>query len=235
MINAMVLAGLVDRVFRRTSAVRRLFDNKYLMMDWWIEKLPLKNHKRLRIATLAIGAVAVVGFLLYLSSVIAKMLQPWIDNWLSRHSGLGYVGLFAITLLANSSIVVALPSPAIPLASAMSVQDGLPLVVLIFSLGAIIGESETYFLGLIDKKPERFLTTRLSNQLRKQLARKGIRGFLFRNLSLTTLAISPLPPFDAISHFAGGVGYPLWEYFVFCLIGRIIKYSVLISSFRIWD
>lgn len=235
MINAMIMAQLVGAVSKRTNAFRRLFDSKLLMMDYWVERTPLKKHKKLRIATLAIGAVVIIILLLYISSVIAKLLQPWINNWLSRHSGLGYVGLFTITLMANSSIIVALPSPAIPLASAMSVQDGLPLVVLIFSLGATIGELETYFLGMLDKKPERFLTTRLSNKLKGYLSRKGVRGFLYRNLSLTALAISPVPPFDAISHFAGGVGYPLWEYFVFCLIGRIIKYSVLISSFRIWD
>lgn len=176
------------------------------------------------ILILALGAVG--------SYFLTGKIEPHF-TWLKQFKALGIIGVFLIALISNAFVIVALPPVGIPIAIVAASQNGLFPVTIAYSLGAVIGESVSYFvgLGIWGRKKTVIRSNYFARRVEILLAKDGKRGFVLRNIALVFLSASPFPPFDIIGILAGAVRYPFWQFSVSCFLGRIIKYGILFSGY----
>ncbi len=125
---------------------------------------------------------------------------------------LGYPGLFLISFFANSTIVF--PLPGVLVTSAMGTVYHPFWVGLVAALGAALGEVSGYLAGAAGKLvvEERDWYDRIQSAMQK----KG--GWI-----IFLLAFIPNPLFDLAGIAAGALRIPLWRFFSFCFLGKLLK------------
>lgn len=132
-----------------------------------------------------------------------------------------YFGVFAIGFL--SSFLIFLPTPAFIVVFILAGPEfGFnPLLLGIAGgLGAAVGELIGYFLGYGSEEV-------LLKKYEKQL--KGIEAAFQKHgasLIIFIFAATPLP-FDIVGIFCGVVKYPVKNFFLPLLLGKILKYVVI--------
>ena len=102
-------------------------------------------------------------------------------------------------------------------------------VAAVYAVGATLGESVSYFLGAAGKKIAKIDAH--SQRADRWFKRGGKRRFWKRNGAMVLFALTPIPPFDLIGILAGALRYPFWEFVTFCLVGRVVKYTIILSIF----
>ncbi len=124
----------------------------------------------------------------------------------------GYPGIFLICVLANATLL--LPAPGIAFVFAMGSLFNPLLLALVAGAGSTVGELSGYLAGFSGQKVAE----------RLQLYRR-IHGWTDRYgpLTILVLAVIPNPFFDLAGMAAGALKMPLWQFLVWCLIGKIIK------------
>lgn len=177
----------------------------------------MNNEFRLGLLEMAaIAAFSLVVF--YFSPLLAARLGPW-----------NYAGAFLIALLSSATVFL----PAGPLQLAIiGMARGLDPVLLGITagVGSGIGEMTGYGLG------------RGSQHLMRAWERSGNRlarlqlGLLrhYRGPAIFVLAAVPNPFFDFAGIWAGLVGMRWWEFLVWCVGGRVVRFVVL-AYFGIWS
>lgn len=131
---------------------------------------------------------------------------------LRRLASLGYLGVFAISVISNATVVFPVPGIAVVFAGG-GVLNPL-LVALIAGVGEPIGELSGYLAGFagsaVVEDRERF---------------EKIRAFMERRGFLTLLALSafPNPLFDLAGITAGMMRVPVSRFLLACWIGKTIK------------
>lgn len=164
----------------------------------WINK---KNFSKLGFLFLSI-AISVV---ILLNKGIFSNLQ-----------GYGYLGIFLLSLLGNSTVII--PAPVILTAL---VGGGLynPYAVgLTTAAGAAIGELTGYMAGVGG-----------TAFVKEGKAYRKIKGWMEKNgfLTLFVLAVIPNPLFDAAGISAGVMNYPVKRFLVATFLGKSIKFIVV--------
>ena len=155
--------------------------------------------KILRILILA----GVIGF-----SILLFLLRDKIKNL----EALGYPGIFLISLLSSATII--LPVPGIAFTGAMGMLFN-PFWVAIFAgLGSALGEFSGYLAGFSGQ-----------NVVEKSKWSDRINGWMkkYGDITILILAIIPNPLFDMAGISAGILKMPVWRFFLWTLIGKIIK------------
>lgn len=164
-------------------------------------------------------------FLVFLSIIGTVILIEKGEPYLSGCGELGYLGVFLTAFLVNAMII--LPAPflvfALSLAVEVAVQTNFWAVVLVYAFGATLGEGFGYLLGLsggkMIKKKE---SHRLFQKAKELLKKHG-------DLAVFGLSFQPILPFDFLGIMAGVMRYPWRRFLVFCFLGRIPKYALLIG------
>lgn len=161
-----------------------------------------------------------IGILLFILILVAVIICFWQElKFLERYS---YAGAFIICLLGNSTIIF--PVPALAFAFALGGVVKYPLLLgLAVGLGSAIGELSAYIAGRAGRNafllnpPPRF------HYLEDWMRRRG---------GLLILVFSALPavPFDILGLGAGALGYPMWRFFLLCLIGKMIKGMIVVLA-----
>lgn len=150
-------------------------------------------------------------------SVVIFLMRDKIGNV----SDVGYLGLFLLCFLANSTVL--LPAPSLMIAASCSLIMNPFLVALSAALGSTLGEFVGYVFGTITKdlspKFQRLLD-KLTNKVRNQ------------TVVVFILALLPLPLFDIVGIYSGGTKMNLIKFSVACFIGKFIK---LLVYTRIYD
>ncbi len=160
---------------------------------------------------LGIGIVVLVTlFSFYLA------LNP---HWVERLGRWGYVGAFAITLVASATVF--LPAPGIWVVVAMSPGFNPVLLGLAAGLGSAVGELSGYVAGasgrnLVPKEQAAHLE-RFTNLTKKY----GAWGIF-------ALAAIPLPVFDIVGIVAGALRVPIFFFLLAAAAGKSIQYILLI-------
>lgn len=193
--------------------------------------------------------------MIVLSGFFGKLIGPHLRGW----EELGYIGVFLGALLGNATIVFPVPFLAFigPLAMGLVDQTGYLPVVLTYAAGATLGESTSYILGRAgrkilgnnakntDKNNNSFSLIRrvweVQYGLKDDIERVGLTGKIEQwlrkcgGLIIFALAFQPIFPFDIAGIVAGGAKYPYWKFLLFCFLGRIPKYWILlVSGFEVW-
>jgi len=140
----------------------------------------------------------------------------YFSDQLKRFENYGYAGVFLISVAGNATLV--LPAPFLVLVYAMGAVLNPLLVGLVAGLGGTLGELTGYVAGYSGR-------ALIENRERYD----QITGWLHRNGALTifVLALIPNPLFDIAGMAAGALKYPLWRFFLFCLMGKIIKTTLV--------
>ena len=153
-------------------------------------------------------------------SVVIFLMRDKIGNV----SDVGYLGLFLLCFLANSTVL--LPAPNLMIAASCSLIMNPFLVALSAALGSTLGEFVGYVFGTITKdlspKFQRLLD-KLTNKVRNQ------------TVVVFILALLPLPLFDIVGIYSGGTKMNLIKFSVACFIGKFIKLLVYTKIYDILE
>ncbi|MGI6374797.1 MAG: VTT domain-containing protein [Anaerolineae bacterium] len=131
---------------------------------------------------------------------------------LRRLASLGYLGVFAISVISNATVVLPVPGIAVVFAGG-GVLNPL-LVALIAGVGEPIGELSGYLAGFagsaVVEDREHF------EKIRVFMERRGF-------LTLLVLSAFPNPLFDLAGITAGMMRVPVSRFLLACWIGKTIK------------
>jgi membrane protein YqaA with SNARE-associated domain len=131
-----------------------------------------------------------------------------------------YLGVFLITLIANATVIIPIPYPAIIARVAMQ-SDNLALVIVAGALGSALGESVAFFVGRSGRGAVE--DTRFYRWVQHQM-RHPWRAFAV----LFGLAAPPNPLFDVAGLAAGALGLPYWMFFTAVLLGRMVRIGIFV-------
>lgn len=163
--------------------------------------------------------IALVVFIIGLSILIFIF-----RNKLENISNVGYLGLFALCLLANSTVL--LPAPSLMIAASCALIMNPVLVALVAAAGSTIGEYVGYAFGTISKDlSPKF--QRLLGRLNEKVHNDTVLVFL--------LAVLPLPLFDVVGIYSGGTKMNLIKFSLVCFLGKFIKMLVYTRMYDILE
>jgi membrane protein YqaA with SNARE-associated domain len=155
------------------------------------------------------------GLVIVLVLGISVLIWSFHDQF-AELAGVGYPGIFLVSLLGNATII--LPAPSLALVFAMG--SALPplFVGLAAGLGSALGELTGYAAGfggravIEDKKGY--------EQLAAWMQRRG-------GITIFVLSLIPNPLIDIAGIAAGTLRYPVWRFLLFCWLGKTIKTCVV--------
>lgn len=126
--------------------------------------------------------------------------------------GLGYPGIFLVSLLANATLI--LPVPGVLFTSAMGAVFNPFWVAVAAGTGAAIGELSGYLAGFSGQGIiER---TQWSDRFEQWMRKYG-------PVTILVLSFVPNPIFDVAGITAGILKMPLWQFLLFSWIGKVLK------------
>ena len=147
--------------------------------------------------------------------VLSSILIFLIGNQISEMKNIGYLGVFFLSLLSNSTVL--LPSPGLTVIISASQFLAPGPVAVVGAIGTSMGEFTGYYLGRsvsgISEKAKKwsdFLGQRIKNT----------------DLLIFLLALLPLPFFDVAGIYAGSRKMSPPRFFFWCFVGKLIKMLV---------
>jgi len=148
----------------------------------------------------------------------------FIQDKLKLLGDMGYLGVFLVSLAANATIVLPMPSLLImlPLATVLN-----PLYVgLVAAGGGALGEMTAYLAGYSG----RGIWHHNKNYLRAVAWLKKWGIWVVFVVSATPL------PIDVMGLAAGNLRFPAWKYLIGCIPGKVVKYvSLAYATAWGWD
>jgi len=134
----------------------------------------------------------------------------------------GYLGVFLISIITCSSIVV--PVPGWILVATLGAILNPVLVGVVSGIGGTIGEMTGYLLGYGGRlaMDNVALYTRMVRWMKK-----------WGSVTIFVLALLPNPLFDVAGAAAGLLRFPIWKFLLFGAAGRIPK-NILFAYIGLW-
>ena len=140
-------------------------------------------------------------------------------NQLDDLHGMGYVGVFALNVIASGTLFVPVPGLAAVIAAGAVLN---PIVVgFAGATGSSLGELTGFTVGAGIRDTAR-------PALMKSKGYPRIDGWFRRHgfATIFVLAVLPVPMFDAVSFAAGSAKYSLSRFIVACWTGKVVKFTV---------
>lgn len=131
----------------------------------------------------------------------------------------GYPGIFLISFLSNSTIIF--PLPGVLVTSAMGAVFNPFWVAITAGTGAALGELSGYLAGSAGK----FAVENKDWYEKIMKAMQKYGGWI-----ILVLAFIPNPLFDLAGIAAGVLHIPVWQFMLFCFLGKILKMLVFSYS-----
>lgn len=136
-------------------------------------------------------------------------------------AGLGYFGVFIVSLVSSATIV--LPTPGFLVILPLVIALNPVMVALAASTGGIFGEITGYMAGY---GGHGIMHTEVHRRAEGWMKRWG-------SLSVFLFAAIPLIPFDIAGVIAGALKYPLWKFLLIGWAGKSIKFIGVIYAFKL--
>jgi len=134
-------------------------------------------------------------------------------NIKENFKGYEYLGVFIISLVLNSTVIIPVSAMAI-IASLGPVLPPAFLVGVVGGIGAAIGEMTGYVAGRAGRE-----------LLAKNKIYMRVEGWVQRWGMMAVFVLSVFPfLFDIVGIIAGATRMPIWKFFIACLFGRMILY-----------
>ena len=129
----------------------------------------------------------------------------------SELENLGYLGAFLISLVANASIV--LPMPSLLLLFALGAAFNPILVGVLGGAGGTIGEISGYMAGRSGRVVSR--NDKWFTRAERWMSRWG-------TLTVFVFSLVPVLPFDVAGVAAGVVYFPIRRFLIACFLGKTL-------------
>jgi len=162
----------------------------------------MTKEQRLKIARI-LALVFVIGLtvILYINRDRVRELEAF-----------GYPGIFLVSPLANATLI--LPVPGVLFTSAMGAVFNPFWVAVAAGSGAALGELSGYLAGFSGQGiVER---TKWSDRVEGWMRKYG-------PITIIVLSFVPNPVFDIAGVTAGVLKMPLFQFILFCWIGKVLK------------
>lgn len=166
----------------------------------------------------------ILEILLVVVIITVSVLIFLFRNKIENISNVGYLGLFALCFLANSTVL--LPAPSLMIAASCALIMNPVLVAVMAAAGSTLGEYVGYAFGSVTKD----LSPKFQRLLDK-LTAKVHNGTIL----VFILAVLPLPLFDVVGIYSGGTKMKLWKFTLVCFLGKFIKMLVYTKVYDILD
>ncbi len=163
----------------------------------------LKNSKLLMNIGRVLLFILIIALSLYLVSIRDKM----------RHlAAFGYPGIFIVSLLSSASLFI--PVPGVIMTSTMGAILNPIWVAISAGTGAAVGELSGYLAGFSGQAVVE--NARMYEQMTALMKKYG-------DVLVFVLAFIPNPLFDMAGIVSGMLKLPMWRFFLWCLLGKILK------------
>jgi len=206
--------------------MRNIFsrDKLIAMRDWFKGKAP-KGRVIPILALVFVIAVSVGIGLLYYQGRLGRLGE--LEPLLEYAKYYGYPGIFGVSLAFNSTVLVVIPSFWIyfPLGAYLSPFLFPPLMGLAGGAGAAVGELAGYMAGYSG----RGIIQRQRAYARAERWVKRWGAFVIFGFNFV-----PIFPFDLMGIAAGALRFPLWKFFLICLAGRTLAYTIVACAGAGW-
>lgn len=162
-----------------------------------------------------------LSILIFVAVLAITVFLFLIQDKLSALGDAGYLGVFVVSLAANATIVLPMPSLLLilPLATVLN-----PLFVgLVAAAGGAIGEMTAYLAGYSGRGV--WGNNKAYLRAVSWLEKRGI-------LVVFLVSATPLP-MDVMGLAAGNLRFPAWKYLIGCVPGKVIKYLALVYA-TVW-
>jgi membrane protein YqaA with SNARE-associated domain len=157
--------------------------------------------------------------LILLAVIGVSILVYLLRDSVQQLKGLGYLGIFLLSILANATII--LPAPGFMLVFSWGAVFNPAMVALAAGAGAALGELSGYLAGFSGQKvAER---TEIAVRLEEWMRKYG--GWI-----ILLLAFVPNPFFDIGGMIAGMLKMPLRRFLFFCFLGKTLKMLAIAYS-----
>lgn len=163
------------------------------------------------------------GVLAILAGAVISLVVLFLPIDYGRLGVYGYLGVFAVTLLATGGLFLPVPY----MAMIFRASSDLNPVILAVVAGAAsgLGELTGYLLGIGGK----YL---LEEHPWRRRAEAWMRRFGFP--SVVVLAFVPNPFFDVVGVLAGAVGLPVWQFALAAFIGKSLRFLLISELGNHW-
>lgn len=144
--------------------------------------------------------------------LVLTLLLVIYRNEIRKFAGLGYPGIFIVSMLSNATLVF--PIPGVLFTSAMGAVFQPFWVAVVAGSGAAIGELTGYMAGLSGQAV-----------IEKYAWYVKMKDWVMQygDLAVLILAVIPNPIFDLTGMAAGALRMPLWRFYIWCWIGKVVK------------
>jgi membrane protein YqaA with SNARE-associated domain len=160
---------------------------------------------------------AIASFLLAITISVAVMwLTSRFHNEIESLGNAGLIGLFALSVLGNATLII--PAPVFVFACAAGMVFSFPAVGLVAGLGAALGELTGYMAGYGGTAV--VPRGRLYQNLQRFMQRRGM-------IAIFLLAAIPNPIFDVGGILAGVIRMPVWKFIVGAWAGKAMRLGML--------
>lgn len=159
---------------------------------------------------------AVKRLLAFLLAILVTAAVVLSRERLAAYAGLGYFGIFLITLLSSGTVVFPVPGLA-TVFGAGAVFNPI-LVGAIAGLGDAVGELTGYLAGYAGQ-----------GVIEDQAIYQRFEGWMKRHGTITIIILSaiPNPLFDLAGIAAGALRFSVTRFFLSCLLGKSIKDTII--------
>jgi membrane protein YqaA with SNARE-associated domain len=171
--------------------------------------IPIKNNAGIAILRIFI-LVTVIALTIYIYHMRdeARALANY-----------GYGGIFLLSILANSTII--LPAPGLLFVFALGGVFNPIGVALAAGAGAAIGELTGYLAGFSGQGVVENV------EMYRSMRAWMIEHPRWVGFAIMGLAFIPLPLFDLAGMAAGALRMPVWNFLLWCMLGKILKMLVI--------
>ena len=160
-------------------------------------------------------AVTILRIVILLSVIALTVYIYHIRHEARALANYGYGGIFLLSILANATII--LPAPGLLFVFALGGVFNPFGIAIAAGAGAAVGELTGYMAGFsgqgVIENVEAYSSLRNWMQAHPRWVGLVIMG----------LAFLPLPLFDLAGMAAGALRVPVWIFFLWCLVGKILK------------
>ncbi len=157
-------------------------------------------------------AINIIRVLVLLVVIVLTVILVIYRDQIQALKAYGYPGIFLFSILANATILV--PVPGVVFTSAMGAVFNPFWVSMAAGAGAALGELSGYMAGFSGRAV-------VENRDRYQ----RVVGWMekYGKVTILVLAFIPNPLFDLAGMVAGILKMKVWEFLIYCVIGKILK------------
>jgi len=145
-----------------------------------------------------------------------SLLAVFLFSRVGELRGMGYAGVFFISLLSSATLFM--PMPGFAVVFAMGAFLNPVLLGIAAGAGSGIGEMTGYLAGYAGHNAVQ--RTRIFRQHREGIGKYGPLGIF-------ALAFVPNPAFDIAGVAAGAIRMPLWKFLAAAIAGKTARYILL--------